>query len=174
MRPIGSKVLLKLDKAIEEINGIYLPDGCKVHGWRANVEDIGVLVRNGLQVGDSVMVLKSYTTVIDRKTDIAITDSKLVLAVVNEKQCIIPINKFVLIRPDEKVAEIGGIFLPEYKVNQQGGSGTVIRIGGDTDNEIAAGDTIHFPKQTAVICKERDQVLNIVHESDIIMVVSNG
>lgn len=173
LKPFGYKIYVKLDEKIGEVGGIIIPDRYRVHGWNATVISIGNRVDNGLKSGDEILLLKSYTTVFNKRQDYAMTDSRLVMAKTildGNNYYIQPINNFILAKPEKEQAEIGGIHLPDKSI-KKAERGEVLRIGNDVkDVEAKPNTMIYYQSSLSIKCKENGEYLNLVSESDVEMV----
>jgi co-chaperonin GroES (HSP10) len=175
LRPIGNKVVVKLAPLIKDVEGIEIPEAFRVHGWRGMVRRMAK-GHKVLKKGDEVLVMKNYTTVFDRPEDLAMIDASLIMARImpcDQRFMLWPVNRFVLIKPDEAVRDVGGIVLPEHKA-VRANCGTVLRVGESVETEMRCSDKVYYKELAAVVVRENEAILHIAHELDIEMVVSNG
>lgn len=176
LKPIGYQIYVKLDPKTEEVGGIIIPERYRVHGWNATVVRVGNRVDNGLKSGDEILLMKSYTTVLNKNLDYAIMDSRFVMAKLifnakDRKYSIHPINKFVLSRPDESIDKVGNIHLSD-KAIKSASRGEVLSASMDCDTVKMCEETMHIYYQTklAIKCNENGALLNLLSENDIEMV----
>jgi co-chaperonin GroES (HSP10) len=169
IEPLAGRVMVEMDAPEDKIGGIIIPEKYKVHGWNGKVLKVGDGV-DCVAVGDEIMVMKSYTMMMNPKEHTAITHSEFIMAKIvleNEKYIIYPLNRFLLVRPDESKKMVGDIELPTAKPAR---SGIVVRKA-DAVEEAKQGDRVYFPLKTAIICQESGEVFNLIYETDIELVI---
>jgi co-chaperonin GroES (HSP10) len=169
---IGDKALLMAEMEAAELDGgIVIPDTCRIHDWTADV----------VQIGDKCVMIKPGDKVLYQKSEAVIPFSEaqeyriakersLIAWLVKKKgqqhEAIFPLFGWLLCKPEEIKRSIGGIHLPDRKINKAYGA-KVVRVGADAE-EYKEGETVYFDTLLAIECFENDEKLCLTSKHDII------
>jgi len=169
----GNKVLVKADMEADEAeNGIIIPESCLIHDWNAAVIQVGHKC-SLVKVGDCVLYSKEYAIMpfSDQLEYRIVGESNLIASI--DDGLILPLNGFVLCKPEDDVRIKKGIHIPDKK-KQIVYKATVIRSSVDASAEYHAGDYVYFNTNLAIQCEENGNPLALVPMDNIELKQSRG
>lgn len=167
---IGDKVLVRAEMEDGNVDGIIIPDTCRIHDWTAEVVQAGKGTRMTL-VGDKVLYSKNDAVIpfsgaqeyrILRERNII---AKLVQEKGKDYDTIFPMFGWLLCKPQETVRRVGEIYLPDQKINKAY-CATVVRAGCHAQ-EYEPGHKVYFDTELAIQCFENDEMLCLTSKHDI-------
>jgi len=170
-KPIGRFVLVKRDQIEKMVDGIIIPEKFGKRGNAGEVLKIGQDV-GSVQKGDRIFFLKQYTVLPFRDRDAAVTeDFGIIARLIAGKtgdEMIMPVNSFVLVEPEPDTKEKDGIVLPDgHEVRSERGRAVIC---GDLCEVVKPDMTVFYRYASTIECVERDKVMHLVNESDILCI----
>jgi hypothetical protein len=155
------------DPQPEDDSSIIIPEDCRIYSPFGTVVQIGEKVKK-VVVGDRVMFHKNYTYLPFEQRRAAITQDSKVIGIIktkNKRESMIPLNAYLLIKPEEGRRVIEGIELPNAPESAQGGF--VMNVGADC-LEVEPGARVFYNHPLAIYCSLGDDKLHIIPEEHIL------